>query len=605
LNPNHFFLFILALILFCDGSNYSSLIAGEMPGRVPGFAVSPYYNEQVVTFMLNPEIRIHINAPSAESFDVNKRVGLALFALPNGNTIEQTVGKVTQIGDDWHYDIQHIGAQTRFLRRKIVEYNLVTVYLETTQKSWPAWKAQHPDYAEIVKRTVDNLRSYFRKYQPFIILTGHSGGGRFIFSFLEAFAEIPDYVERICFLDSNYGYNNSYGAQIVNWLNAAPNHFLSALAYNDSVALFNGRPVVSDTGGTWSRSGLMQRWFSKFFKFTSEEDSEFTRYTALDGRIQILLKKNPERSILHTVQVERNGFIHTMLTGTSLENDGYQYFGERVYMDLAQDGELPKSNFQIPLRSPDAMTGSQFMRYINAMSFQDREMAILNELQTGNLPYFLREFKTLEATFNDAQGLPHRVSYRVMPDYLAIGSDSDYCRIPMGPGTAQRTANFYGASLPTRKLVDHIYQNAEIKLAPVTIAPVGDRNERVATFLEHNTAIEAQRLASGGVPGQLIGGIKKDVILSAKICDLQRPGHVVIYGWHQLNGEPIQPLTNIHSARYVDYSHGIRLMDSEIRVDGAVNQIQAILRDDVLFKLLSDENEAMTQPIYSLDSIIP
>ena len=44
------------------------------------------------------------------------------------------------------------------------------------------------------------------------------------------------------------------------------------------------------------------------------------------------VNKNPEKKILHTVQVERNGFIHAMLTGTPYENAGYEYFGERAYL---------------------------------------------------------------------------------------------------------------------------------------------------------------------------------------------------------------------------------------------------------------------------------
>ena len=54
---------------------------------------------------------------------------------------------------------------------------------------------------------------------------------------------------------------------------------------------------------------------------------------ALEGRIQFYLKANPERKILHTVQVERNGFIHAMLTGTALEGRGYEYLGVRAYSD--------------------------------------------------------------------------------------------------------------------------------------------------------------------------------------------------------------------------------------------------------------------------------
>ncbi|OQX94729.1 hypothetical protein B6I21_09120 [candidate division KSB1 bacterium 4572_119] len=597
-------LFLIWILLYClDTSKVFSVT--ESTGRLPGFSVSSYFNEQVITFNFNPEMRIHINAPEADSFDINKPVGIALFALPNGNTIEHTVGKILQPGDDWHFDIQHIGAQTRFLRRKIIEYNLVTVYLETKQLSWPLWKSKYNNYAGIVKTTIEYLKSFFKDYQPFIILTGHSGGGRFIFSFLDAFSEIPDYVDRICFLDSNYGYENVYGDQMINWLNASPDHSLCVLAYNDSVALYQGQAIVSATGGTWYRSRLMQRYFANFYPFETEEDDEFIRHSAIGGRIKILLKKNPEKLIFHTVQVERNGFIHSMLTGTPLENEEYQYYGERAYSNLVQAEELTKSNFQIPPRSPDARTGSQFMHDVNNMSFVDREEAILEELLTGNLPYFLRELKEFETTFTDANGNSHQVTYRVMPDYMAIGSDSDFCRIPMGPLTAQKAADFFGGCMPTRKLVDQIYLNSEIKLEPVTYAPVGNENEQVSKFIEHNAAIESQRLAVGGELGQLTGGTKKDVVLSNKIADPSRPGHVVIYGWHQLNGEPIQPLTNIHINTYVDYSHGIRFLDAEIAVDGTVKTIQDVLRDDVLYRLLSDENGAMSQPTYILDEEIP
>ncbi len=574
-------------------------------GTLPGFSPNPFFDEQVVTFNYSPDIRIHINAAAADSFDAAKPVGLALYALPNGNTIEQTVGKLLAPGDDWHYDIQHIGAQTRFLRRQIDEYNLVTVYLEAAQKSWPAWKSQHPNYAQIIKSLVEYLKSYFREYDPFIVLTGHSGGGRFIFSFMDAFSELPGYVDRIAFLDSNYGYEHSYGDKMIQWLNASPHHCLCVLAYNDSVALYNGQPIVSPTGGTWYRSRIMQKYFADYFSFVSEEDDDFIRHSALDGRVSFILKKNPQRQILHTVQVERNGFIHTMLSGTAEEGQGYVYYGDRAYGEWLQAGENDNTGLKIPLRAPNARSGSEFMQYILNMPFANRENAIYNEISTGNIPNFYRELMHLEASFTDAQGVLHQVAYEVMPDYLAVGSDSDYCRIPMGPLTAQRIADWFGACMPTRKLVDHVYLNAEIKLAPITYAPVGNNNEKVEKFIEHNTAIEGARNQVGGVVGQLVGGTKKDVVLSNLITDPSRPNHVVIYGWHRLNGVAIQPLTNIHSNSYVDYSHGIRLMNAHVTIDGGVSDIRTVLTDPVRYKILSDETGLMAQPTYIPDTSLP
>ncbi len=589
----------LFIVLFSQSIFSASQIKKfNEPVNLPGFNISPYYDEQVITFYFSPEVRIQINAPAPNYFNPNLPVGLALFALPNGNTIEQTVGKILETGDDWHYDIQHIGAQTRFLRQNITEYNLVTVYIEAAQKSWPAWSSKYPNHAELIKNIVDYLKSLFNNYNPFVILTGHSGGGRFTFSFMDGFNEIPDYVKRISFLDSDYGYETVYGNKIVQWLNASEDNYLSVIAYNDSVALYNGDPIVSPTGGTWYRSKLMKTYLSNYFTFTDEEDSSFIKYTALNGRIKFILKKNPFRQILHTVQVERNGFIQGMVSGTQHENEGYEYYGTRAYSQWIQINVNYPQPLTIPPRSPDAKSGSEFMQSVMNLAFEDREKEIYNEASTGNIPSFLRKLKTVTTIFNDANGVSHTIKYEVMPDYLAIGSDSDFCRIPTGPITAQRLADLFGAVMPTRKLVDNIYSNCEIKLEPVTYAPVGNQNELVSKFIEHNSAIQQQFKNSSGVLGQLTGGIKKDVVLSNKIIDPARPNHVVIYGWHQLNGQPIQPLTNIHIDTYTDYSHGIRFLNSEITVDSEIKNSRNILTDPTMYKILSDEDGVMIQPTY-------
>ena len=320
-------------------------------------------------FNYEPEIRVLINAPSAELFDPNKPTEVVLFALPNGNTIEQTIGKKLNSGDDWHFDIQHIGAQTRFLRNQSSENNLVVVYLETAQKSWPSWKAKHQDYPVIINSLVNYLTNLFSDYNPFVVLTGHSGGGSFTFGFLDSIKEIPDNIERISFLDSNYGYDDKYGPKFLKWIKASDKHFLSVIAYNDSVALYNGKPVVSDTGGTWYRSKMMKNYLDDYFEFTEEENDEFIKYTALNGRIKFILKKNPDKLILHTVQVELNGFIQGMVSGTSLENVGYKYYGQRAYSQFIQDAKILPKILMIPPRPVDALTGSQFMQKVIGYDF--------------------------------------------------------------------------------------------------------------------------------------------------------------------------------------------------------------------------------------------
>ena len=207
----------------------------------------------------------------------------------------------------------------------------------------------------------------------------------------------------------------------------------------------------------------------------------------------------------------------------------------------------------------------------NNLSFEDREERIFEEISNGNIPNFLRSLTKINSNFTDANGENHSVIYEVMPDYLAIGSDEDFCRIPMGPITAQKIADIFGASMPTQKLVDDIYVNSRTKLDPQFYTPVGNQNELVAKFILHNSDIKEQRISKGGELGELTGGIKKDVILSNKIVDPARDHHVVIYGWHKLSdGLPIQPIYNGHINSYVDYSHGIRLLNSQMLIDSVV-----------------------------------
>lgn len=104
------------------------------------------------------------------------------------------------------------------------------------------------------------------------------------------------------------------------------------LAYNDSVVIYNGKPLVSPTGGTWYRSRLMQRGLSNSFYFKDGSDTGFIIHTVLHGKIQFIFKKNSTGLIYHTELVGRNGFILSVLSDTKFDRKKYiDYFGERVY----------------------------------------------------------------------------------------------------------------------------------------------------------------------------------------------------------------------------------------------------------------------------------
>ena len=244
----------------------------------------------------------------------------------------------------------------------------------------------------------------------------------------------------------------------------------------------------------------------------------------------------------------------------------------------------------IPPRPRAAVGGARFIANITSLKPAAREAAIVKEVLAGNIPQHLRSFKTVHALAVDADGTQHSVAYQVMPDYLSIGHDDDFVRVPMTPMSAQRIADRFGCTLPTSKMVSQIYRQSDVKLSP---RPLTRNRQAPTTFAEHNAIIEQQR--QGKPLGLLVVGIKKDVVITNRLAE--RPRRVAIFGWHRLSGQPIQPLTTVHVNTYVDYSHGVRLVKREMEFDGRPMAFDAIVQDDVLCSLISDEG-VILEPRY-------
>lgn len=281
---------------------------------------------KIDSFRMYNDVKITLDIPLYKS----KETILILYALPNGNTTEQTMGKKLQPGDDWHFDIQHIKAQTDFLREKM-DKNIVVGYVENNFKSWPLWKQNHPGFKTEIPQIVDTVLSLVPSRIKSLYLNGHSGGGSFIFGYLDGVQKIPSTIERITFIDSDYGYDSTYAPKFVSWLKENKKATLTVFAYNDSVALYNSKPVVSEKGGTWYRSHLMMKNLQTDFSFKQVRNDSLIFYRSPNNQIAFFFRTNPGRNIYHTQQVELNGFIHSILYRTKKENEGYEYYGQRAY----------------------------------------------------------------------------------------------------------------------------------------------------------------------------------------------------------------------------------------------------------------------------------
>lgn len=540
---------------------------------------------ETTSFRFEPEVTVTIDFDES-AFGEDDPLTIMLYALPNGNTTAQTFGRVPGPVDTWRYDIQHIGAQSDYLRQLDPGTNLAVVYLEVDGKSWPGWKKKNAKHSELVLQLLEKVKEQFNTDDLEWVFASHSGGGSFIWQYLDGVEEIRANVQQFLFLDSNYSYSNAdgHGNKLIAWLKASPEHHLTVLAYDERTTLFNGKPFISPTGGTYRASHRMLGRMMGDFDFEKSEEDLFVQWKNSTDQVEFVIFKNPEKKILHTTMVgEYNGLIYGMTTGTGLEQSQEILNGPRVYSGLIEGaGRLEFLPWSIPPRHPDLLGGTEFIAQLLPEDREERENLILAELEAGNLPEFLRHLVPVVYTAGDANGTTHTVTLQVMADYLSIGDDEDFVRMPMNPYIAQSFCDKFGYFLPTVKIVDEIWKAADQKLEPT---PLTQHRDSPQAFLLNNRLIEAQLI--GISERGLVAGTKKDVVITNKLQE--KKNKVAIYGWHYSDGKPIQPLYTGHVDWYVDYSHGIRPVRREVMIDKMAMDYQDVLMDENLAPLLSDE----------------
>lgn len=245
-------------------------------------------------------------------------------------------------------------------------------------------------------------------------------------------------------------------------------------------------------------------------------------------------------------------------------------------------GSIPGKEALIFHRDPGAISGSAFIKNNINLIGAKREKNILDEFMHGNIPDFMRNF--VPVTVNQDE---NSITYLVTPDYLCLGPENDYVRMPMNPHTAQKIADQYDCTLPTRKMVNDIWKASDNKLEPKPWGPPFDLDmEKTHRIGTHNQTIQNQ--LNGKDYRLLTSGHKKDLVLSNEL-NLNK-NRLAIYGWIQLSGYPIQPLNSTsHSDLYADYSHGVRLCSNDVMVNGNPMRIEEVFKSSKLSSLISDE----------------
>ena len=238
----------------------------------------------------------------------------------------------------------------------------------------------------------------------------------------------------------------------------------------------------------------------------------------------------------------------------------------------------------MPDRKPDSATGSQFIDLISTVPQNIRDEATLDQLMEGNVPTYLRKLLPVDITFGK-----NKLTYFVTPDYLSIGHDNDFVRMPLSAISAQKIAYYFRCCLPTRKMVIDIWRSSVIRLEPIEIFGAPDTQ----LIKQHNDLITGQMLGAFG----LMSGAKRDVVVSTGLQKSPSSGY--LYGFMNPNGTPRQPLNGKRSSGSCDYSMGVRLVSrTAVWNDEPIDLFDMMINTPVVH-MVSDEGP-LHKPYYDV-----
>ena len=147
--------------------------------------------------------------------------------------------------------------------------------------------------------------------------------------------------------------------------------------------------------------------------------------------------------------------------------------------------------------------------------------------------------RACQSTAQAADGNEVAATLLAMPDYLAVGSDDDFVRMPMTPQTAQQIADQFGCTLPTRKIVDAIDARRNCTSSPAPSPRTARPSKRFSSTMKSSKSSGAANRSACSSPA------------SRKTSSLRHESSKSPSAWRSTaggnsNGQPIQPLTIVH-----------------------------------------------------------
>jgi len=222
------------------------------------------------------------------------------------------------------------------------------------------------------------------------------------------------------------------------------------------------------------------------------------------------------------------------------------------------------------------MKGSEFIKSLPEKDIPAREAAILAAVRNND---FVVDWTPIVTTSGDSNAL-----FVVSADVLKIGEPADAVRVSCSQKLCQQIADELGCVLPTAKLSDEIWRQADLKIEPPTqrwySPPEGDGTMGLTHRMLDFDAIVNRIIA--GRSYNLVAGHHKDWINSRLLGTVmgqwtrpkQEPNSPsgCNYGWHTKSKLAIgqsqtmsgirvyQPAAIAHSYNHADYSQMLRLV---------------------------------------------
>ena len=202
---------------------------------------------------------------------------------------------------------------------------------------------------------------------------------------------------------------------------------------------------------------------------------------------------------------------------------------------------------------------------------KEREELIVRAVMRG--AYDPPEWRTITSNYKGRRG-----QIQVSSDALTILG----VRVDVTAEGAQRIADALGTILPTPRILQLVWEQADVRLEPCNSTPDATMAS-TARMIQHSECVD-QRIA--GRKG-MVANEGKHWVLSNRIAG--KENLAANYGWFVKGRRPIQTVGTRHDTAHTDYSQIVRLVKPLMKVDGREMDIRQVGRSPELWGLASDE----------------